>query len=91
MQVEAISELRYDLPAMIPQLTQSQLYAFTDYGALHTTAPAVGTLANATAASAGAGLRLGWTQYLSADLQAAKALEGPIDEWRFFFIVSAKY
>ncbi len=89
--IEAISELRYDLPAIIPQLTQAQLYAFSDYGALHTTAPAIGTPANATAASAGAGLRLGWTQYLSADLQAAKAIEGPIDEWRFFFTLTAKY
>jgi hemolysin activation/secretion protein len=89
--VEAIGELRYDLPALVPQLTQSQLYGFGDYGALHTNSPAIGTPANADAASAGVGLRLGWQQYLSADLQVAKAIEGPIDEWRFFFILAAKY
>ena len=33
---EAIGELRYDLPPTTPQITQAQLYAFTDYGtALH--------------------------------------------------------
>jgi hemolysin activation/secretion protein len=88
--VEAIGELRYDLPAIIRQLTQSQLYAFGDYGALHTISPAVGTPANADAASAGVGYRLGW-QYFNADLQVAKAIEGPINDWRFFFILAAKY
>jgi hemolysin activation/secretion protein len=89
--LEAIGELRYDLPANIPQLSQAQLYAFSDYGDLHTISPAVGTPANAVAASAGAGLRLGWQQYLNVDLQAAKAIEGPINDWRFFFIAAAKY
>ena len=70
--LEAIGELRYDLPAIIPQLSQSQLYTFADYGELHTISPAVGTPANANAASAGAGLRLGWQQYLSADCKSPK-------------------
>jgi hemolysin activation/secretion protein len=89
--LEAIGELRYDVPTNIPQLSQSQLYAFADYGELHTTSAAVGTPTNADAASAGAGLRLGWLQYLSTDLQAAKAIEGPRNDWRFFFIVAARY
>jgi len=50
---------------------------FGDYGALHTISPAVGT-----PAERGCGLgrrrdRLGW-QYFNADLQVAKAIEGPI-------------
>jgi hemolysin activation/secretion protein len=89
--LEAIGELRYDVASNIPQLSQSQLYAFADYGDLHTTSPAVGTPANSHAASAGAGLRLGWLQYVSTDLQVAKAIEGPRDDWRFFFIVAARY
>ncbi len=89
--LEAIGELRYDLPATFPQLSQTQLYTFADYGDLVTLSPAVGTPARTDAASAGVGLRLGWLRYLSVDLQAAKAIAGPLDDWRFFFIVAAKY
>ncbi len=89
--LEALGELRYDLPAIVPQVALAQFYGFADYGELTTLSPAPGTLASTDAASAGVGLRLGLLQYLSADLQAAKAIEGPLDDWRFFFIVAAKY
>jgi hemolysin activation/secretion protein len=91
--IEAIGELRYDLPAIIPQLVQAQLYGFADYGELTTLSPAVGTPGNIDAASAGVGLRLGGLYYLNliVDLQLAKAIEGPLDDWRFFFIVAARY
>jgi hypothetical protein len=53
------------------------------------------------AASAGGGLRLGWIDAFShdftADLSAAKSTEmpliavgGPVNVWRFFFILTAK-
>jgi hemolysin activation/secretion protein len=87
--VEAIGELRFDVPTKL-QLSQLQLYGFTDYGKLWTRDAAVGTPVSAEAASAGAGLRLGWRNF-SADVQAAKGIEGPRDDWRFFFIVAAKY
>jgi hemolysin activation/secretion protein len=90
---EALGELRYDLPAMpLPkEVTQTQLYGFADRGWLHNLAPDVGTPQNIKAASAGGGLRLGWFNVVSADLSAAKAVEGPRNDWRFFFILSARY
>jgi hypothetical protein len=51
----------------------------------------VGTPPDIRAASVGGGLRLAWWNALSADLSAAKAVEGPRNDWRFFFIVGAKY
>jgi hemolysin activation/secretion protein len=88
---EAIAELRYDIPVVGAAITQAQLYSFTDYGKLYTRDAAVGTDATAEAASAGAGLRLGLTNYMNVDVQAAKAIEGPRNDWRFFFAVTAKY
>ncbi len=86
---EASGELRFDLP-VAAQLQQAQLYSFTDFGQLYTQQPAIGTAAVTRAASAGAGVRLGW-QYFNADLSAAKAIEGPRNDWRFFFTLAARY
>src|SRR5664280_2430914 len=88
---EALGELRYDLPPTVPQIEQAQLYAFTDYGRLYTMDPAVGTAASTHGASAGAGLRLAVLKNFNADLQAAKAISGERNDWRFFFAVTAKY
>jgi hemolysin activation/secretion protein len=88
---EALGELRYDLPPAVPQITQAQLYAFTDYGRLYTREPAVGTDASTHGASAGAGLRLSVLKNFNTDLQVAKAIEGPRNDWRFFFAVMASY
>ena len=87
---EAIGELRFDLPT-VGQLTQTQLYAFSDYGKLYTLQPAIGTDATTHGASAGAGLRLAAVKYFNADLQAAKAIDGLRNDWRFFFAVTANY
>jgi hemolysin activation/secretion protein len=91
--VEALGELRFDVPmmAMMPkQITQTQLYGFADRGWLHNLAPDVGTPRNMRAASAGGGLRLGWLNMFTADLSADKAVEGPRNDWRFYFVLSAK-
>lgn len=89
--VQLLGELRYDLPSLASSLiSQAQLYGFTDYGWLYTMAPAVETPQRADAASVGGGLRLGWLQYLNADLTAAKGIEGPRNDWRFFFAVTAR-
>jgi hemolysin activation/secretion protein len=91
--VETLGELRYDVPVMPitpKQLSQMQLYGFGDWGSLHNLAPDVGTPRNMVAASAGGGLRLGWLNIFTADLSAAKAVEGPRNDWRFFFVLSAK-
>ncbi|HEY6256048.1 MAG TPA: POTRA domain-containing protein [Xanthobacteraceae bacterium] len=94
--VEALGELRFDVPvgAMMPMLAkplnQAQLYGFADRGWLHNLAPDVLTPRNMNAASAGGGLRLGWLDIVTADLSADKAVEGPRNDWRFFFVLSAK-
>jgi hemolysin activation/secretion protein len=88
---QASAELRYDLPAALLPLSQTQLYGFTDYGKVYNIAPVLGTPLAIDGASAGAGIRLAWQNYLSADLSAAKAIEGPRDDWRFFFMVAARY
>jgi len=92
--LEELGELRWDvpMPAWGPkEVTQVQFYGFGDNGWLHNLAPDVGTPRNQKAASAGGGLRLGWWNAVSADLSAAKAVEGPRNDWRFFFIIGAKY
>jgi hemolysin activation/secretion protein len=88
---EALGELRYDLPSVLAQLTQAQLYTFADYGDLFTREASPGTAAKIAAASVGGGLRVGAFDKLSVDLQAAKGVEGPRDDWRFFFTVAAHY
>jgi hemolysin activation/secretion protein len=89
--VEGISELRYDVPAQpLPLAQTAQLYAYSDYGQLYTRAAAVGTPAFQHAASVGGGLRLGWKN-IDCDLSIAKAIDGPRNDRRFFFIVAGKY
>jgi len=94
--VELLAELRYDLSLGIKEINQTQLYAYADRGWLHNLAPVVGTPGNVDGASVGGGIRLGWQPYFapyggfSADLSAAKAIDGPRDDWRFFFIVTGR-
>jgi hemolysin activation/secretion protein len=75
---EALGELRYDIPVtgVIKDLTQAQLYAFTDHGNLHNIAPVPGTFSNVDAGSVGAGLRLGWLENLNVDLSVAHIVQG---------------
>jgi hemolysin activation/secretion protein len=88
-----LAELRADLPVTNTYLTQAQLYTFIDHGRLynHNIAPLPATFGGVDAASVGGGIRLGWLSYLTADLSLAKAIEGPRDDWRFFFIVTGRY
>jgi hemolysin activation/secretion protein len=89
--LEALGELRYDIPTVTPQGGFVQLYSFADYGHLWTRSASIGTPAHVEAASLGGGARLGYRDYLSVDLQAAKGIEGPRKDWRFFFAVTARY
>jgi hemolysin activation/secretion protein len=89
--IEGLAELRLDFSPAIKELNQAQLYGFMDYGYLHNLAPDLGTPGTTHAASAGTGLRLGWINTVTADVSAAKGIEGPRHGWRFFFIVAAKY
>jgi hemolysin activation/secretion protein len=104
--MEALAELRYDIPLELKGLTQTQLYGFIDHGWLHNIAPVPGTFSNVDAASVGAGLRLGWLNAITADLQVAQAVQGtgllgttpvpglletgPRKNTRFFFILNAR-
>jgi len=82
--------LRYDLPQFSPQISQLQLYAFSDYGKVWTLMPAAGTDASQTASSVGGGLRAAWLTHVSADLSAAHAVAGPRDDTRIFFVVTVR-
>jgi hemolysin activation/secretion protein len=73
--LEALVELRYDIPLELKALTQSQLYGFVDHGWLHNIAPVPGTFKSVDAASVGAGLRLGWLNAITADLSVAQAIQ----------------
>ncbi len=104
--VNALAELRFDIPHELQALTQAQLYGFTDHGWLHNLAPVLGTPKNVDAASVGAGLRLGWLNSVTADLtvtrvakkqalSVAQAIQqGQSDglprDNRFFFILTGR-
>ncbi len=92
---EALAELRYDLPPK-DVVSLAQLYGYVDYGNLFSigvasATPGVPVPPSAIeAASAGAGLRLGFLENrLTADLSVAKAIERDPNQWRFFFILTA--
>jgi hemolysin activation/secretion protein len=75
---------------------QIQFYTFVDYGRLWLLVPAsidpaVGLGGNFSAASAGAGVRLGAMNLWTADLQVAKAIHGIREDTRFFLVLGAKY
>jgi hemolysin activation/secretion protein len=88
-----LAELRAELPITGKDLTQAQLYSFIDHGRLynHNVAPLLGPSLAVDATSVGGGLRLGWLSYVTADLSLAKAIEGPRDDWRFFFVLTGRY
>lgn len=87
---EAIGELRYDLPTKVLRYINTvQLYGFTDYGDLYTRDAGPGTPQVQQAASIGTGVRLDWFDRVDADLSVAKAIAGPFNDTRFFFILSA--
>jgi hemolysin activation/secretion protein len=86
-----LGEARYDIPTGIKQLTRSQLYAFADHGQLYYIDPALGTPTTQHGTSAGGGVRVAWENTYSADLQVAKAVEGPRNDWRAFLVLGAKY
>src|SRR5437588_9927387 len=104
--LEALFELRYDVPIQLPALTQTQLYGFFDHGWLHNLAPVPGTFTSVDAASFGGGLRLGWLNAVTADLTVTQVAQGqgllgttalpgalsagPRRNTRFFFILSAR-
>jgi hemolysin activation/secretion protein len=89
--LELLGELRVDVPHGLQNVAQLQLYGFADRGWLHNIAPVGLTPSNVDAASVGGGFRLGLQQSsLTVDLSAAKGVDGPRDDWRFFFIATGR-
>ncbi len=88
---QVLAELRLDLPHSLQNISQFQLYMFTDRGWLHNIAPVAGTPRNVDGASVGGGFRLGLTPGVTVDLSAAKAVHGPRDDLRFFSIVTGRF
>jgi hemolysin activation/secretion protein len=94
--VEAVGELRYDVPKVAPMFDQIQFYTLADYGRLWLLVPAsidpaVGLGGNFSAASVGAGVRLGAMNLWTADFSVAKAVHGIREDTRFFMILGAHY
>lgn len=91
--LKLLAEFRYDLDTSITSLSQSQLYAFADYGAIWRRAPAAGTPANADAASVGVGARASWQDRLFGALELAHGLHGNgnQDDWRVFLTLTAQH
>lgn len=88
--IEGVGELRYGVPVQPQQFLQTaQLYGFADFGELYTRDASPGTPAVQPASSAGGGVRLGWLDHLDGDFSVAKAVAGPRDDTRFFFILTA--
>lgn len=87
----ASAELRYDVPGTAMPFPAVQFYGFTDRGTSYFIAPGVGTPGSQSGASAGGGVRLAWLNHLQVDLSAAKAIEGPRNDSRFFVISTARY
>lgn len=88
---EALAEVRYDIPTLVPQGGLVQLYSYTDWGRLWTYLPSAGTPPQVEAASVGGGVRISYRDYINFDLQAAKGIEALLRGWRFFFAVTARY
>jgi hemolysin activation/secretion protein len=84
---EVSAELRYDLPTTVP-FALAQFYGFVDYGNLHTN-DALGVPSDIRGASTGGGLRIGRTDFATADFSVAKAIDGPRKDERFFVILTA--
>ena len=79
------------LPIGGTPLTQAQLYGFADYGQLWTRAAALGTPAD-VGRRLGRRRRAARLEPISPPIsRSRKAIEGPRDDWRFFFILAARY
>ena len=83
-------EVRYNLPDWW-NFSQAQLYVFTDGAEMFNRVPSPGFPNWGHAASAGGGIRYGFLGFLTTDLTVAKAVNGPIDDTRFFFAATARY
>lgn len=89
--VNTVGEVRYDVAGLPEQISQFQLYGFADWGKVWTRVPQFPTEPSTSAASAGAGLRAAWLNWVNADVSVAKAIEGPRDDTRVFFTLTGKY
>jgi len=94
----AVGELRVDMPMPAGLFSLAQLYGFADHGRLTNiiAAPVFSPLGlpvtnGATeGSSAGGGVRFGWQNQINTDFYVAKAVSGPRDDTRVYFILTAR-
>jgi hemolysin activation/secretion protein len=85
-----VGELRLNMPVPAGLFSLAQLYAFADHGRLSNLKPEAFTPKDLEGTSLGAGVRFGWANQFNTDLYVAKAVEGPRDDTRVFFVVTAR-
>lgn len=87
---EVVGELRVDMPMPAGLFSLAQLYGFADHGRLTNIHPEFLTPKEQEGSSLGAGIRFGWQNQFNTDFYVAKAIEGPRDDTRVFFVVTAR-
>jgi hemolysin activation/secretion protein len=85
-----LGELRLDMPTPPGLFSLAQLYVFADHGRLTNIHPDLGTPRALEGSSLGTGLRFGWVNQVNVDFYVAKAIEGPRDDTRVFFVATAR-
>jgi hemolysin activation/secretion protein len=88
---QVAAELRRDVPTEGSPLSLLQPYIFVDHGNQYNIQPSPGSPRTFDATSAGAGIRLGWQDKYRIDLFAAKAVEGPTNDWRLMLFSEARF
>ena len=86
------AELRFDIPHNVPKVTQAQVYTYADHGDVWVMQAAAGTAAYSEGSSAGAGLRVGLMNTVSASGEIGERLDGTSPhDLRVFFAATIQY
>ena len=81
--VTSLAELRYDLTLPASVGLNAQFYSFIDDGYVNRNTVSLGTPKEQWASSAGAGLRLNWTDRATLGIEGAKEIAGDVElGWR---------
>ena len=91
--LNATAEIRYDVSSLgVPEITQSQFYAYADHGDIWVLQPGAGTAHYAKGASVGGGVRIGLMDQLFLSFEVGHRIAGiAAPNWSGFFAVTAKY
>ena len=90
--INSALELRYDLQIPNNPLSKTQLYGFVDEGYAARKKTSAGTPKEQYGSSGGLGLRLGWQENVTIDLDGTNGLSGDIkDNWNAHFSMTVRY